>query len=102
MKQPIGITFVVPSDQDAIGVYDSPSGVDCFETDAPYLLEDGASLVSPLPAIRVDGSVYLDSLGNAQSALAVNFGDSPVVPDGAVVNNGIPVTHEGVQVVHTG
>lgn len=71
-KEPLGITFDVLSDQEAIGVYEDENGVDVFETDAPYLLSDGKSLEAPLPVRVVDGPVFPDSMGNAQSAFPVN------------------------------
>ncbi len=70
--EPIGVTFVVPENQEAIGVYESENGIEVFETDAPYLLSDGKSLVNPLPVKVVDGPVFLDAMGNAQAAMAVS------------------------------
>lgn len=105
MKQPLGITFVVPGDCDATGVYQSDGGVDVFETDAPYLLNDGTSLTRPIPVVLVDGPVFSDTLGHAQSALAINMGGAdpdPAPVDGGVVHGGTFVTHNGAQVVYTG
>lgn len=70
--EPIGVTFVVPENQDAMGVYESENGIEVFETDAPYLLSDGKSLVNPLLVKIVDGPVFLDAMGNAQAAMAVS------------------------------
>lgn len=72
MKQPLGITLVVPAGQEAIGVYEDENGAEVFETDAPYLLTDGRSLAAPLPVKIVEGETYTDSLGNAQTALGVS------------------------------
>lgn len=71
-KQPLGITFTVPDGQEATGVYEAENGTVVFETDAPYLLEDGRSLQSPLPVKIVSGPTFTDSMGSAQSALAVS------------------------------
>lgn len=67
----LGVTLTVPAGQEAIGVYDAAGGVPVSIEDDPYLLSDGRSLVSPLPVKVVEGAVYTDSLGNAQTALAV-------------------------------
>jgi hypothetical protein len=80
MKQKLGITTNHQA-RDATGVYESPGGVEVFETDAPYLLSDGASLMPPLPVIVIDGPVYADTLGNAQTAIAVT-GLGPPPPQG--------------------
>lgn len=70
-KQPLGVTFNVPAGQEATGVYEAESGVEVFETDAPYLLSDGVSLQPPLPVVLADGPTFIDSMGNVQAALAV-------------------------------
>lgn len=70
MKQKLGITTNHQA-RDATGVYESPIGIEVFETDDPYLLSDGKSLASPLPVVVVDGPVFTDAMGNAQAALAV-------------------------------
>lgn len=75
-KEPIGITFIVPDNEDPIGVYESDGGIEVFETDEPYLLSDGKSLVDPMPVRMVDGPIYQDTLGNAQSALAITLASS--------------------------
>lgn len=71
-KEPLGITFVVPAGQEATGVYEDPDGVDVFETDTPYLLSDGVTLMSSLPVFDAGGPVFIDSMGNAQWALGVS------------------------------
>lgn len=81
MKQKLGITTAKSEAADVLGVYESPNGVEVFETDAPYLLSDGDSLMSPIPVIVVDGPVYTDTMGNTQSALAVT-GLGPTPPEG--------------------
>lgn len=103
MKQRLGVTFKVPSNKDAVGVYKSDAGVEAFETDVPYVLSDEKSLADPLPVKLVDGPVFADTLGNAQTALAISIGDvpPPPLPANTVVNNGVPVVHGGVYVVHT-
>lgn len=70
-KERIGITFDVPGDADPIGVYEAEGGAEVFETDEPYLLSDGTSLMPPLPAVLADGPIFTDKMGNAQTALAV-------------------------------
>lgn len=67
----IGITTAIPDDVEPIGVYESDGGIEVFPTDSPYLLEDGGSLLSPVPVIVVDGPVYTDKLGNARQAWPV-------------------------------
>lgn len=73
--------------RDATGVYESPSGIEVFDTDAPYLLSDGKSLASALPVVVVDGPVYTDAMGNAQTALAVT-GLVPPPPPGITWDGG--------------
>lgn len=72
MKQPLGITLIVPAGQEATGVYEGAAGVEVFTTDTPYLLSDGKSLSSPLPVFDAGGPTFTDSMGNAQRALAVS------------------------------
>lgn len=48
MKHPLGVTFTVPPGHEAAGVYEDPDGVEVFESDDPYLLEDGVSLQPPV------------------------------------------------------
>ena len=75
---PLGVTLTVPAGQSAIGVYEDAAGVQVFETDEPYLLSDGRSLEAPLPIFDAGGSVFQDSMGNAQTALAVTgLGPAP-------------------------
>lgn len=71
LRQPLGITFIVPDGQEATGVYEDENGIAVFETDEPYLLDDGKSLQPPLPVKIVSGPIFTDSMGNAQSALAI-------------------------------
>lgn len=71
-REPLGISFIVPAGQEATGVYEDTAGVEVFETDAPYLLSDGKSLAAPLPVKVVEGATFTDSMGNAQTALAVS------------------------------
>lgn len=80
MREPIGITLDVPNDADPTGVYEDASGAEVFETDAPYLLSDGTSLMPPLPVIVSDGPVFIDKRGNAQAALAVTGLDGALEP----------------------
>ena len=79
MAEPIGVTLDEVEGQESVAVYESDTGLDVFSTDVPYLLSDGVSLQAPMPVFDAGGSVYTDSMGNAQSALAVH-GLSP--PDG--------------------
>lgn len=79
-KQPLGITFTVPDGQEATGVYEATGGVEVFQTDGPYTLSDGASLQPPLPVKIVSEPIFTDSMGNAQSALAVS-GLAPPEPE---------------------
>lgn len=71
-KQSLGVTLNVPNGQEATGVYEDASGVDVFVTDDPYLTDDGRGLQSPLPVKVVEGATFADSMGNAQTALAVS------------------------------
>lgn len=71
-KEPLGITFIVPDGQEATGVYEADGGAEVFETDSPYLLSDGVTLQPPLPVKVVTGPTFTDSMGNAQTALAVS------------------------------
>ena len=71
-KQPLGVTFTVPAGQEATGVYEAGGGVDVFEADDPYILEDGQTLMPPLPVFDAGGPVFTDSMGNTQAALAVS------------------------------
>jgi len=79
-KQSLGVTFIVPDGQDATGVYEDENGVAVFETDEPYLLDDGVSLQPPLPVKVVSWSIFTDSMGNAQASLAVT-GLAPPEPE---------------------
>lgn len=101
-KEPLGITFVAPAGQDATGVYEVEGGVEVFETDTPYLLSDGVSLMPPLPIFDAGGPVFIDSMGNVQRALGVKEFVSPEEPENGVVHQGDHVVHEGVMVVHNG
>lgn len=84
-KQPLGVTFNVPAGQEATGVYEAESGIEAFETDAPYLLSDSASLQPPLPVALVEGPTFIDSMGNVQAALAVSgIGPAPDPIEGLV------------------
>lgn len=76
-KQPLGVTFNVPSGQDATGVYESDDGVDIFYTETPYTLSDEQSLQPPLPIFVTSGPVFEDGMGNSQSALAVSGIEPP-------------------------
>lgn len=84
-KQPLGVTFDVPAGQEATGVYEAESGVEIFETGAPYLLSDGVSLAAPLPVHFVDGPVFFDSLGKPQAAIPVRGATPPA--DGVTWDN---------------
>lgn len=78
MADPIGITLNLVEVQDSVAVYQADTGLEVFSADAPYLLSDGVSLQAPMPVFDAGASVYIDSMGNAQSALAVN-GLSPKI-----------------------
>lgn len=80
-KQPLGVTFIVPDGQEATGVYEDPNGIEVFEADEPYLLEDGVSLQSPLLVFDAGGPTFQDSMGNAQKALAVTGLTPPDIPE---------------------
>lgn len=71
LKQPLGVTFIIPDGQEATGVYEDENGIAVFETDEPYLLDDDVSLQHPLPVKVVSDPIFTDSMGNAQKALAV-------------------------------
>lgn len=72
MAEPIGVTLNLVDGQDSVAVYQDDTGLDVFSADAPYLLSDGVSLQAPMPIFDAGASVYIDSMGNAQSALGVN------------------------------
>lgn len=78
-RQPLGITFSAVPGKTTVGVYEDEAGVGVFETDDPYLLEDGVSLESPVPVFLADGSIYQDGNGDAQRAMGVS-GLSPAPP----------------------
>lgn len=86
----IGVTFTVPENQDATGVYEHDSGVEVFQTDEPYLLSDGKSLVDPLPVKVVGGPVFLDVMGNAQAAMAVSGLSHPPINTVPPAISGLP------------
>lgn len=93
-KQPLGVTFNVPAGQEATGVYEAESGIEAFETDAPYLLSDGVSLQPPLPVVLAGGPSFIDGMGNVQAALAVSGlgpGPEPVLP-GEISDLSVPST----------
>lgn len=64
-KEPLGITFIIPTGQEATGLYEVEGGIEVFETDTPYLLSDGVSLQPPLPVFDAGGAIFTDSMGNA-------------------------------------
>ncbi len=78
MKHPIGITYIVPDGQEAVGVYDDPSGIEVFETDSPYTLRDGVSLQVPLPVKIVDPTRYPNSTRTMQTPLAMALGAATI------------------------
>lgn len=61
-KQPLGVTLIVPPGQAATPVYLDLDGVETFATDDPYLMEDGRSLMPPLPVVDV-GSAMPGAIG---------------------------------------
>lgn len=79
-QQPLGITTIVQSGQDATGVYQSSAGGDAFITDEPYALSDETSLARPLPVNIVSGPTFTDIMGNEQTALALNIASPPNPP----------------------
>lgn len=83
-KQSLGVTFIPKSGQSVTGVYEADNGVEVFETDTPYLMTDGKSLVSPLPVIDVGGPVFADGMGNAQSSMPVTGLTPNWAPEGAM------------------
>lgn len=93
-KQPLGITV----GEGGTGVYEHEAGIETFETDGPYLLNDGVSLASPLPVHFVDGPVFFDSHGNPQAAIPVR---ATALPVNGVTVDGVLVTHQCAIVTHT-
>lgn len=71
---PIGVTLVTPDGQSAIGVYESPSGLEVFESDGPYLLSDGVSLAAPVPVFDAGGPTFRGSAGSLQASIAIRSG----------------------------
>lgn len=89
--------------RDYTGVYETEGGITVHVTDNPYLLEDGKSLQPPLLVFDAGGPVYMDTMGNAQAALAVAIGTIPRDRVGfSVIHNGDQVTHDGSPVMHMG
>lgn len=70
-KQPLGVTFVERANADATGIYEAADGIEAFQADEPYLLSDGKTMQTPLPVFDAGGPIFIDAMGNAQTALAV-------------------------------
>lgn len=77
-QEAIGVTTTVPEGQSPVPVYQDNSGLETFETDAPYLLSNGLSLEAPLPVVVSDGPIWAGADGNPFNALAVK-----AVPSGS-------------------
>lgn len=63
MREPIGVTLVVPAGQETIRVRGAESGEEVFVTDKPYLATDGKTLVAPIPVAVTEDETYRDSAG---------------------------------------
>lgn len=74
--EPLG---TIPDGQEATGFYEIEDGVPVFETRDPYLMKDGHSLQPPLPVKLVTGPIFIDSMGNAQSASPIKRMAAPSV-----------------------
>lgn len=82
-KEPIGLTLIPKEGQSTVPVFLDANGLETFESDDPYLLSDGRSLVGPIPVIVNEGPIWHDSKGSPFNALAVKVlpgGDSPPDP----------------------
>ena len=72
MREKIGVTFQVPQATGAQPVYEAQGGLDVFETDSPYLLSGGKTLMKPMSIVRSDGPIWFDADGNAWDAMPVS------------------------------
>ena len=99
---PLGITYVVPDGQEAIGVYEAEGGIPVVLVDTPYLMADATSLEAPIPVFDAGEPTWLDSAGQLMPSMPVS-GLTPNEPEeNAVTVDGIPVTHNGEVVTHAG
>lgn len=98
---PLGITYVVPDGQEAIGVYEAEGGIPVVLVDIPYLMADATSLEAPIPVFDAGKPTWLDSAGQLMPSMPVSgLGDTPPLEENAVTDNGIPVTHNGETVTN--
>src|SRR5690606_10518501 len=72
MREPIGVTLVVPAGQEAIRVREVEGGEEVFVTDKPYLASDGRTLVAPIPVVVTEDETYRDSAGVLRETWAVS------------------------------
>lgn len=81
--EPLGLTLNLQDGQSPIPVFQDEGGLETFETNEPYLLEDGRSLVDPVPVVVASGPVWQDVAGNPFNALGVKVlpqGENPTDP----------------------
>lgn len=77
-NDPLGITYVVPDGQEAIGVYEAEGGVPVALADDPYVISDGTSLEAPIPVFDAGEPTWLNSAGQLLPALAVTGLEPPM------------------------
>lgn len=81
--EPLGLTLNLQDGQSPIPVFQDEGGLETFETNEPYLLEDGRSLVDPIPVVVASRPVWQDVAGNPFNALGVKVlpqGENPPDP----------------------
>lgn len=67
-KEPVGITFGVPSTSDPLPVREVADGVPVIVTDNPFLMTDGKSLQAPIPVVlATEGQDALGVSGLSES-----------------------------------
>lgn len=78
----IGLTAVMQDGVKPIPVYQKDDGIQTFVSDDPYLLQDGKSLMAPIPAVDSGGPIWIDASGNAVDAVPVTIvpGSAPPEP----------------------
>ena len=65
----MAVKVMITDDPGALGIYQDDNGIAVDYVTGPYLAGNG--LQSPIPVFVADGPIFADSMGNAQSSLAV-------------------------------
>lgn len=71
-SEPVGISSTPPDGQELIGAYESPTGIEVFQSETPYLSSDGKTLLAPIPVFDAGGPTYTNSAGELQDSLPLN------------------------------